>query len=711
MLRRGAVLGLALFGLVQGGPGGPVVDQCVRQCQQVYSLNQANFEQVRPSLDACQAGCQFFGRIEARNGFQDTLGNLQSCNQSCDERFEGALLPACQSGCGFHFDSDVSAQRSSQLARQGPSPPAPIFTRGPPPPPPTFPRARGPTFIRTQGPPRPTVFRPEESSQTWQETPRTSIQPQTPAAPRMSSQAPRAPAPRANIPSFLNIFRAPGPVMLRPQSFNATPQRVSPVMATPPPQANMVTKENPRGPTIIGFSLPQLLSRVQNIIPRMEQAMPRMQKMPTMEEIFSKMEEPEVDEDVEIFDEGHPRFEGRPSFEFNLPSMGRVFEEIGEALPKMEQRIEPLMNRVMEIEIENPFEDFKETPRMSMPRFPGNFLGHWDRDEDFDFGGLFDHLTNQVMSSQFSRSWSPFGQPEVGKLTVIKAGPGFHDEKHYDIGPNGKLTEISETPIHKDALEHENPMDVHFNSNDVEVFHTDDKPTESAVKATGEGEKQEEEVASEPVMKAGESVEFQPKNLPFLAVLRNTVEENERMSQQLLQRYRTLAEQEYRDDYTCNSDHLKWSDWVACLHARVGVPRWLTAATISLGIVFSFWLCLVIPSAAPKQRIRALVIKTEKPSAALAKAKEAEAASKACEAAGVDPKTVVSVVRVDLPPSYGDVRPASPAPSYKSDMAVPASPAPSYRSVAPATKEEEADEKVVLEPVHGEEEKKKESAA
>merc|ERR1712037_1086728 len=365
---------------------------------------------------------------------------------------------------------------------------------------------------------------------------------------------------------------------------------------------------------------------------------------------------------------------------------------------------------------ENPFEEFEETPRMSMPRFPGNFLGERDRDEDFDFGGLFDQLTNQVMSSQFSRSWSPFGQPEVGKLTVIKAGPGFHDEKHYDIGPNGKLTEISEIPIHKDALEHENPMDVHFNSNDVEVFHTEDKPS---VKATGEIKKQEEEIASEPVMdvwaveedneaseepelKAGESVEFQPKNLPFLAVLRNTVEENERMSQQLLQRYRTLAEQEYRDDYTCNSDHLKWSDWVACLHARVGVPRWLTAATISLGI----------PSAAPKQRIRALVIKTEKPSAALAKAKEAEAASKACEAAGVDPKTVISVVRVDLPPSYGDVRPASPAPSYKSEMGVPASPAPSYRSVAPATKEEdEAEEKVVLEPVHGEEEKKKESAA
>merc|ERR1719219_304038 len=216
---------------------------------------------------------------------------------------------------------------------------------------------------------------------------------------------------------------------------------------------------------------------------------------------------------------------------------------------------------------------------------------------------------------------------------------------------------------------------------------------------------------AEKVEKVSDFSSKQEQEYPFLSVLRNTVEENERLSEELLQKYRIMTENQYTDDYTCNSDHLKWSDWVACLHARVGVPRWLTAATISLGIVFSVWLCLVIPSAAPKQRIRALVIKTEKPSAALAKAKEAEAASKACEAAGVDPKMVVSVVRVDLPPSYGEVRPASPAPSYKSDMGVPASPAPSYRSVAPATKEEDAGEKVVIEPVHGEEEKKKESVA
>merc|ERR1712088_886633 len=221
-------------------------------------------------------------------------------------------------------------------------------------------------------------------------------------------------------------------------------------------------------------------------------------------------------------------------------------------------------------------------------------------------------------------------------------------------------------------------------------------------------EQQPEKTSKEPVVTVEES---QEPDLPYLSVLRNSVEEKTReLSEKILQRYRSMAEREYLDN-ECSSRNLSWSDWVSCLHAKVGVPRWLTAATISLGIIFSIWLCLVIPSTAPKRKVKTLLIKTEKPSAALAKAKEAEAASKACEAAGVDPKTVVSVVRVDLPPSYGDVRPASPAPSYKSDMGVPASPAPSYRSVAPATKEEEAEEKVVLEPVHGEEEKKKESAA
>ena len=132
-----------------------------------------------------------------------------------------------------------------------------------------------------------------------------------------------------------------------------------------------------------------------------------------------------------------------------------------------------------------------------------------------------------------------------------------------------------------------------------------------------------------------------------------------------------------------------WSDWVSCLHAKVGVPRWLTAATISLGIIFSIWLCLVIPSTAPKRKVKTLLIKGEKPSAAILKAvKEAEAAAaakaKEAEASGLKKQDyMVAVINVDLPPTYGDVAvPGSPAPSYKSDMAaVPASPAPSYKSM------------------------------
>ena len=33
------------------------------------------------------------------------------------------------------------------------------------------------------------------------------------------------------------------------------------------------------------------------------------------------------------------------------------------------------------------------------------------------------------------------------------------------------------------------------------------------------------------------------------------------------------------------------------------MPRWLTAATISLGIIFALWLCLTIPQNAPRQRV------------------------------------------------------------------------------------------------------------
>merc|ERR1711892_1450003 len=103
-------------------------------------------------------------------------------------------------------------------------------------------------------------------------------------------------------------------------------------------------------------------------------------------------------------------------------------------------------------------------------------------------------------------------------------------------------------------------MDTHFDSNDVEVFHDEDEDItkNSDAEVTGV---ESEKVAEEPVMDVRgleeqepalakaqviESVEdFGAKEFPFLSVLRNTVEENERISQQILSKYRAMAADEY----------------------------------------------------------------------------------------------------------------------------------------------------------------------
>merc|ERR1719264_302835 len=314
------------------------------------------------------------------------------------------------------------------------------------------------------------------------------------------------------------------------------------------------------------------------------------------------------------------------------------------------------------------------------------------------------------------RGMLPFGEHSGGKLTVIKAGPGFHEEKSYDIGPDGEFTEVKPVQMAHDALDHANPMDRHFDSADVEMIPTVAEMEKAApvMDVRGLEDQQPEKTSQEPVVTVEE---FQEPDLPYLSVLRNSVEERTRvLSEKILQRYRSMAEREYLDN-ECSSRNLSWSDWVSCLHAKVGVPRWPTAATISLGIIFSIWLCLVIPSTAPKrQKVKTVFIKGEKPSAALNKAVEvaAKAKAKEAEAAGFSPGdymvAVINVSGQDLPPTYNGLTtvPASPAPSYKSDMAsqatvvIPGSPAPSYRSV-----DGEQALKVNLEPVH----EKKESTA
>merc|ERR1719466_218019 len=699
------------------GPGGP--SQCQTRCMQVYSVHTNEFEQINPALEACQRGCEFFSRIEFRNGVQEPLNTLRNCNYSCDERFEGPGLPACQSGCGFHFDNDVTQSPPSQSPPQGPNMMrTQTFTRPEPSRPTIISSGRSDQplpIIMRQEPSRPTMMRSEPPRPTItmmrSEPPRPTIMRSEPPRPTIMRSEPPRPmmSMRAQNP-FMNLLRSQGPITIRqntpivPQMMSEmTPRPMNMSPSQPSQDGPIVTKQNPNGPTIIGFSLPQLLSRVNSMIP-------------------SRMEQAAVPRVMEISVRNPFRDFQRPSM--SLPEMPRMVEGL---FGRKNDDIEPFIEETLFGD--DDAEDFiQEGP-----------FGRKDDDiEPFGgFEGLFEQINNHMgrlmsaMPQQMGglRGMMPFGQPtELGKLTIIKAGPGFHEEKHFDIGPNGKLTEVNAMPMH-DALEHANPMDTHFNSNDVEVFHDEDEDivkTNDAEVTEVESEKVEKEPVmdvrgledQEPELPKAEVVQtvedFGAKEYPFLSVLRNTVEENERISQQILSKYRAMAEEEYLDDNSCSSHHLKWSDWVACLHAKVGVPRWLTTATISLGIVFSVWLCLVIPSSAPKQRLRALVIKAEKPSAAVAKSKEAEvtaaaaaaAKAKEAEAAGFDAKDyVVAVVNVDMPPTYGDCGPApgSPAPSYKSDMAgpvVPGSPAPSYKSVDIPVEKEEKGEKAELEPVH-----------
>ena len=188
-----------------------------------------------------------------------------------------------------------------------------------------------------------------------------------------------------------------------------------------------------------------------------------------------------------------------------------------------------------------------------------------------------------------------FGGVGGGKLTVIKAGPGFHEEKSYNIAADGHLTQtgdVKEVSMLGDGLDHANPMDSQFSSDDVEVFTVDSgKPaTEAAAKEVEEKspvmdvrgleeQQPKQEPKQEPEEAKVEAKEFASEKLPYLSVLRNEVgegagylhihnylfiyniyylqvgEEARDWSERLLASYRDLAEREYLDT-ECSSHNL-----------------------------------------------------------------------------------------------------------------------------------------------------------
>lgn len=187
------------------------------------------------------------------------------------------------------------------------------------------------------------------------------------------------------------------------------------------------------------------------------------------------------------------------------------------------------------------------------------------------------------------------------------------------------------TLIENDMMDKANPLDSNTNDHEVEVF----EPTQNEVR---------EQIDQE-----------------FAKIIEKESREEEKLIQPILQEIdRQIAEQTLRNSYVegprlpetglrsrprdirdiCHNDDKMWSSWVNCLHLKLGMPRWFLTTSICFGIIFLLWLCFVIPSNAPKQRVKARE----------QNAKEDEAFAPVVvisEKPKFDPK--------DLPPAYEDV--------------------------------------------------------
>ena len=66
---------------------------------------------------------------------------------------------------------------------------------------------------------------------------------------------------------------------------------------------------------------------------------------------------------------------------------------------------------------------------------------------DWGHQNMRDMMTSmhQNMAEMMKNMRNNLGQSERngGRMVIIKSGPGYHYEKHYDIGPNGKMMEVS----------------------------------------------------------------------------------------------------------------------------------------------------------------------------------------------------------------------------------------------------------------------------
>jgi len=244
-----------------------------------------------------------------------------------------------------------------------------------------------------------------------------------------------------------------------------------------------------------------------------------------------------------------------------------------------------------------------------------------------------------------------------GQLVVIKSGPGYHSERTYQLGPDADIEKILMNTDMNDMMNHKNPIEQYLQQDQVEVFDP-------------EKAKEENEKHNAAIRPASSIFDTDPwglikKKLGLQEEEEDTdihvmdLEEPRLPETGLRSRHLKIEDggnggganggkfhQVFRFDTVdvCRMDRSKqsWSEWANCLHVRMGVPNWLLVITVAMGVVFTLWLCLIIPSNAPKQRIR-------QPKNIDTKELEANTVATVMI---TQPQTME---KVDLPPSYEDI--------------------------------------------------------
>lgn len=223
-------------------------------------------------------------------------------------------------------------------------------------------------------------------------------------------------------------------------------------------------------------------------------------------------------------------------------------------------------------------------------------------------------------------------------------------KKTYNIGPDGemKLLKKDETHSMNDMMERRNPLDDQVQPRDVETFDPlwQRKIDESLAKQ-GHNNKIWENLNGWPnIAEMGQAIKEKEREREIMikpilkeideSIAKHTIYGNEPWDGPKLPEHGLRS----RDHHMCHMDNklIKWSDWVSCLHMRLGMPRWVMTATLCIGIIFLLWLCLVIPNNAPKQRVKKNI-----------NTKEAEAT---LAVVTVDTKNNYAK---DLPPAYEEV--------------------------------------------------------